>query len=181
MGEQRSIKIHYKQLDRRRTHLLNLAAATDLRDACASGEIPANTATPPEAESGNECGHRVGLTVAKFKCRRAAWAKEAREFGNKAANTLKAVASAIERDAWFSGDRHLRETQWCGPLISLSSTLEARGVSCRIHLCARHVREVGDKEVKMRRIAWGTAGEEWLREVAVQERDSRGDPRAKCI
>jgi hypothetical protein len=121
------------------------------------------------------------LAIAKLKCRRATRAEEAREFSNKTANALKAVAPTVECESWLGGDRHFGKAQGHGALVSLSSALEARGVFRRVDFSARHIREVGDKEVKVWRIARGAAGEEWLSEVAVKEGDSRSDPRTKCV
>jgi hypothetical protein len=121
------------------------------------------------------------LTIAKFECRRTTWAKESWKLGDQTADALKAVAPAVERHARLGGDRHLGEAKRGGRLITLSCALEAGGVFCRIHFGRRHIREVGDKEIKVRWIPWGTARKKWFRKIAVQERHSRCNSRAKRV
>jgi hypothetical protein len=112
------------------------------------------------------------LAIAKLECRRATWAKESWKLGDQTANALKTVAPAVERDARLGGDRHFGKAQRGGSLVALSCALEAGGVFCRIHFRSWHIREVGDKEIKVWRIPWGTPRKEWLSEIAVQERHS---------
>jgi hypothetical protein len=73
------------------------------------------------------------LAIAKLECRRTTWAKEPWKLGDQTANTLKAVAPAVERHARLGGDRHFCKAQWRGGLVTLSCALEAGGVFCRIH------------------------------------------------
>jgi hypothetical protein len=113
------------------------------------------------------------LTIAKLECRRATWAKESWKLGDQTADALKAVAPAVERHARLGGDRHFGEAQRGGSLVTLSCTLETGGVFCRIHVGRRHIREVGDKEIKVRWIPRGAACKEWFSKIAVQERHSR--------
>jgi hypothetical protein len=87
--------------------MTNLSAATNLRDARASREITADADAPTKAEPANKRAHRVGLAVAKLQDRRGAWTQESRQFGNQAANALKAIAPAIQRKARLSGNRDL--------------------------------------------------------------------------
>jgi hypothetical protein len=109
------------------------------------------------------------LTIAELQCRRATWTKQSWKLGDQTADALKAVAPTIERHARLSGDRHFGEARWSDGLVTLSCALEARGVSCRVDFSRRHIRKVGDKEIKVRWIPWGTARKEWFREIAVEE------------
>jgi hypothetical protein len=121
------------------------------------------------------------LTIAKLECRRTTWAKESWKLGDQATDALKTVAPAVKRHARLGGDRHFGEAQRGGGLVTLSCTLETGGVFCRIHVGRRHIREVGDKEIKVWWIPRGAACKEWLSKIAVQERHSRCNSRAKRV
>jgi hypothetical protein len=153
--------------------MTNLSAATNLRDARAPGEIAADADAPTKAEPGYERAHGVRLTVAKLQDRCGAWAQKTRQFGNQAANALKAVAPTIQRKTRLGGNGDLREVSrnW----LALCTALETDRAARRIHLVARHIREVGEEEIKVRGIAWGARSEEWFGEIAVQEGDARSN------
>jgi len=159
--------------------MTNLSAATNLRDARAPGEIAADADAPTKAEPANKRAHGVRLTVAKLQDRCGAWAQKTRQFGNQAANALKAVAPTIQRKTRLGGNGDLREVSrsW----LTLCTTLESNGAARRIHLVARHVGEVGEKKIKVRGIAWGARGEEWFGEIAVQEGDARSNAGAQGV
>lgn len=152
--------------------MLNLAATSDLRDACAPREISANAAAPSKAEAGDECAHRVRLTIAKLECRGATWAQESWKLGDQSPDALKSIAASVERQARLGRDRHFSKAQRRGSLVSLSRALETGGVFCRIHFGRWHIRKVGDKEIKVRWIPWGTARKKWFCKISVQERHS---------
>jgi hypothetical protein len=125
--------------------MTNLSAATNLRDARAPGEITADADAPTKAEPTNKRAHGVRL----------------------------AVAPAVQRKTRLGGNGDLREVsrRW----LALCTALETDRAARRIHLVARHIREVGEEEIKVRGIAWGARSEEWFGEIAVQEGDARSN------
>jgi hypothetical protein len=153
--------------------MTNLSAATNLRDARAPGEITADADAPTKAEPTNKRAHGVRLTVAKLQDRCGAWAQKARQLGDQATNALKAVAPAVQRKTRLGGNGDLREVsrRW----LALCTALETDRAARRIHLVARHIREVGEEEIKVRGIAWCARSEEWFGEIAVQEGDARSN------
>ena len=112
------------------------------------------------------------MTIAKLECRSATWAKESWKLGDQSSDALKSIAASVECQARLGRNRHFSEAQRRGSLVTLSRALETGGVFCRIHFGCWHIRQVGDKEIKVWWIPWGTARKEWFCKISVQERHS---------
>ena len=114
---------------------INLSAATDLRDARASGEIAADAHPPAEAQPADERAHRIGLAVAELEDGGGAGTQETRQLGDQSTDALQTVASAVERNPRLGGEGDLREVS--RRRLDLGVALEAAFFVCLLVLLSR--------------------------------------------
>jgi hypothetical protein len=176
MRQQRAIEIHDEKPDWERwfhSHTA-LPAPTNFGHAVATRKIAANGYAPTDAKAIGESCNVVTLTIAEFKECNATGAQQSWQLSDESANQLQPITAAIKRKAWLCSNAEARQVAW-------RKITNACGLLRLINVRSWYIRQVGNQEIEMCRVAGRSRRKEWLGEITVHEGDARCNAAAQRI
>jgi hypothetical protein len=135
--EEGAIKIHHQKTNWQgwlRCHE-DLPASPNFGHAVATRKIATNRHAPTKAETVDESGNVITLTITEFQECGATGAQQSRQLSDESANQFQSITATIERQARLRGNAEARQ-------IARRKIADACCCFCTIYLCGWHVRQV---------------------------------------